>query len=60
MRQTGEILDRLAGAVHGSDATDDVEVGLGACGPPGEPFWCDGDFEDAFFIDAWKIFSRWE
>lgn len=60
VRQTGEILDRLAGAVHGSDATDDVEVGLGACGPPGEPFWCDGDLEDAFFIDAWKIFSRWE
>ncbi len=61
-RQTGEILDRLAAAIHDSDGgsgdgqADDV--GLGACGELQE--WCDTDVEGATFNPAWKLlFGAW-
>jgi hypothetical protein len=52
---------RLASAIH-----EAYEEGgnsqMGACGPPGEHVWCEGEVEDedAFLNDAWKSFSSWD
>jgi hypothetical protein len=61
-RQTGEILDRLAAAIHESDAPAGEGgpdgAGLGACGEA--QAWCDTDVEGGTFNPAWKIlFGVW-
>ena len=60
VRETGEILDRLARSIHASDQQDGGVLALGACGAGGEIVWCDGEVEGAAFNDAWKIFAWWE
>jgi hypothetical protein len=53
------IRSRLASAIH-----EAYEEGghsqMGACGPPGEHIWCEGEVDGAFLNDAWKIFSSWD
>ena len=57
--QTGEILDRLAGAIHQSAELSSSDPGLGACGSAGE--WCDPsvNVDNSWFNDAWKTFRYW-
>jgi hypothetical protein len=50
--QSVELLDRLAGALHGSESGAD-----GACGSSFE--WCDSTVDGAAFNDAWKAFTEW-
>ena len=45
-----EILDRLAAAIHNSDADP-----AGACASSA----CDGAVDGAYFSDAWKAFAAW-
>lgn len=51
--------ERLASAIH-----EAYERGgnsqTGACGPPGEHVWCEGEVEGASLNDAWKIFASWD
>src|SRR5262249_19009005 len=60
--QTGQILDRLAAAIHDSpepvDATDPGR-GAAACGTLGQNLWCGGQLDGAWFNDAWKTFRVW-
>jgi hypothetical protein len=57
-RLTQGILDRVASALHQS-----YEQGggsqEGACGPPGEHIWCDGDVAGAAFTELWGTFGSW-
>ena len=57
-RLTQGILDRQASALHQS-----YEQGggsqEGACGPPGEHIWCDGDVAGAAFTELWGTFGSW-
>ena len=56
---TGAILDRLAGALREAyDRGGGSQVG--ACGPPGEHVWCDGDREGAVFNAAWRLLQSWQ
>jgi hypothetical protein len=56
---TGQILDRLAGTLREAyDRGGGSQVG--ACGPPGEHVWCDGDREGAVFNAAWRLLQSWE
>ena len=58
--QTGEIIDRLAAAIHDSGQPLDAgDPGNGACGPPGQNLWCRSEIAGAWFNDAWKTFSYW-
>ena len=58
--QTGEIIDRLAAAIHDSgEALDPGDPGVGACGPAGQNLWCGSDIPGAWFNDAWKTFTYW-
>src|SRR5207247_371394 len=58
--QTGEILDRLAAAIHDSDQPlDPGDPGIGACGPLGQNVWCGGEIAGAWFNDGWKTFGIW-
>lgn len=58
--QTGAILDRLGAAIRDSgQATDPVDPGAGACGPPGENLYCGGDLDGAQFTELWKSFRAW-
>jgi hypothetical protein len=56
--ETGAILERLASALHESYAQGGSSQ-EGACGPPGDHEWCDGDVAGAAFNEAWKAFSTW-
>jgi hypothetical protein len=56
--QTRGILQRLASALHHS-YQQGGSAQEGACGPPGEHVWCDGDVDGAAFNDAWKTFAEW-
>ena len=59
--QTGEILDRLASAIHDSDQPlDPGDPGIGACGPLGQNVWCGGEISGAWFNDGWKTFRFWQ
>jgi hypothetical protein len=58
--QTGEIIDRLAAAIHDSgEPLDPADPGAGACGPLGQNLWCGGEIPGAWFNDAWKTFTYW-
>jgi hypothetical protein len=57
--QTGEILDRLAAAIHDTGPVDPADPGIRACGPPGQDLWCEDDLADAWLNDAWKTFTYW-
>jgi len=58
--QTGEIIDRLATAIHDSGPPlDPGDPGIGACGPLGQNLWCAGEIAGAWFNDAWKTFRFW-
>ena len=56
--QARAILARLASALHHSYEQGGSSQ-EGACGPPGDHEWCDGDVDGAAFNDAWKIFAEW-
>ena len=53
------IRTRLASAIHESSEKG-TNSQMGACGPPGEHVWCEGEVEGAVLQDAWKIFSSWD
>jgi hypothetical protein len=58
--QTGEILNRIAAAVHDSAETvDPLDPGVGACGAAGQPVWCSTVVPGAAFTTAWTTFSTW-
>jgi hypothetical protein len=58
--QTGAILDRLAAAIRDSGQTADPnDPGGGACGPPGQNLFCEGDLTGAQFTERWKAFRAW-
>jgi hypothetical protein len=58
--QTGEIIDRLAAAIHDSgEPLDPGDPGVGACGPLGQNLWCGGEIPGAWFNDAWRTFTYW-
>ena len=52
--QTAAILDRIAAAIHDSDAPD-VDTGVAACAPA----WCATSVAGAAFTTAWAAFSTW-
>jgi hypothetical protein len=54
--QTAAILDRIAAAIHASDAPS-ADPGVGACGP--DLSWCAGDLPGATFNTGWLIFHDW-
>jgi len=50
---------RLASAIH--ESTDrGTNSPRGACGPPGDLVWCEGDVEGAVLNGAWKAFTAWD
>jgi hypothetical protein len=57
--QTGEILDRLAAAIHDSGPVDPADPGIRACSPANHDLWCEDDFAGAWLNDAWKAFTYW-
>ena len=58
--QTGQLLDRLAAAIHDSgEATDPVNTGTNACGPPGQDTLCLVDIPGASHNAAWQSFRTW-
>jgi hypothetical protein len=57
--QTGEILDRLAAAIHDTGPVDPADPGIRACGPPGQDLRCEDDVPGAWLNDAWKVFTYW-
>lgn len=50
---------RLASAIHES-SEEGTNSQMGACGPPGEHVWCEGEVPGAEFADVWKTFSGWD
>ena len=58
--QTGQLLDRLAAAIRDSaEATDPVNSGTDACGPPGQDTLCLVDIPGASHNAAWQSFRTW-
>jgi hypothetical protein len=58
--QTGEIIDRLAAAIHDSgQPLDPSDPGVGACGPLGQNLWCGAEIAGAWFNARWKTFTFW-
>jgi len=58
--QTGQLLDRLAAAIRDSaEATDPVNSGTNACGPPGQDTLCLVDIPGASHNAAWQSFRTW-
>jgi hypothetical protein len=53
------IRKRLASAIHES-YEEGGHSQMGACGPPGEHVWCQGEVDEAELNDAWKIFAFWD
>jgi hypothetical protein len=53
------IRTRLASAIHES-SEEGTNSQMGACGPPGEHVWCEGDVDLAQLNDAWKVFASWD
>ena len=56
LAKTAAIADRIAAAVHASDAPS-TEPGVAACGT--DFAWCTGDLADAAFNTGWRIFHDW-
>jgi PKD repeat protein len=56
VNKTASILDRIAAAIHASDAPS-TEPGLAACGT--DLSWCAGDLPGAAFNTAWLTFHDW-
>jgi PKD repeat protein len=56
VNKTASILDRIAAAIHASDAPS-PEPGLAACGT--DLSWCTGDVAGATFNPAWLTFHDW-
>ena len=56
--QTGQILDRLAAAIHDSAQTDPEDPGSAACGLQGQNV-CVGDVDGARLNAAWQTFRVW-
>lgn len=54
--KTAFILDRIAAAIHASDAPS-ADPGLAACGP--DLSWCTGDLTGAAFNTIWATFHDW-
>jgi PKD repeat protein len=54
--RTAAILDRIAAAIHASDAPSSAP-GLSACGS--DLSWCAGDLAGATFNTGWRIFHDW-
>jgi hypothetical protein len=58
--RSGTVLDRLAAAIRDSaEPVDPNDPGVGACGPPGQNVWCNGDVDGARANEAWKSFRSW-
>ena len=58
--QTGQLLDRIAAAIRDSaEATDPVNSGTHACGPPGQDTLCLVDIPGASHNAAWQSFRTW-
>ncbi len=58
--QTGQLLDRIAAAIRDSaEATDPVNSGTNACGPPGQDTLCLVDIPGASHNAAWQSFRTW-
>jgi hypothetical protein len=56
--QSGQIIDRLASAIHDSDQSPDPnDPGRNACGFAQN--WCTTTLSGAAFNDGWKSFSYW-
>jgi hypothetical protein len=56
--QSGQIIDRLASAIHDSDQSPDPgDPGLNACGIGQN--WCSTSIAGAAFNDGWKSFAYW-
>jgi PKD repeat protein len=56
VNKTASILDRIAAAIHASDAPS-ADPGLAACGT--DLSWCSGDVAGAAFNTTWLIFHDW-
>ena len=57
--QTGQILDRLAAAIHDSgQVVDPEDPGSAACGPPNQNL-CVGDLDGGRLNAAWQTFRVW-
>ena len=54
--RTAAILDRIAAAIHSSDAPS-ADPGIGACGT--DLSWCTGDLAGSAFNTGWLIFHDW-
>jgi hypothetical protein len=58
--RSGDLLDRLAAAIHDSTATDDpADPGIGACGPGGVNLWCVAEVPGATFNQGWGELASW-
>jgi hypothetical protein len=55
--QSGQIIDRLASAIHDSDRSDASDPGRSACGIGQN--WCNSSIAAAAFNPAWKTFTYW-
>jgi hypothetical protein len=56
--QSGQIIDRLASAIHDSDQSPDPsDPGRNACGIGQN--WCSTSISGAAFNDGWKSFAYW-
>lgn len=56
--QSGDLLDRLAAAIHDSYA-EGGHSPVGACAPGSGEDWCSYDLPGAAFTDAWSTFGSW-
>ncbi|HEU6446779.1 MAG TPA: hypothetical protein VFL61_17140 [Gaiellaceae bacterium] len=56
--QTGQLLDRLGGALSESGVVWRLDPGIHACASAGID-WCGADVEGASFTPAWRIFATW-
>jgi hypothetical protein len=59
-RQTGEVLDRIAGAIRDSAVNGPPgDPGAGACGSSGQNLWCTAELPGAAITDRWGTFRSW-
>lgn len=57
--QWGELLEMLAVSIAESLGQGGSSQ-MGACGPPGDHSWCEGDFEGAAFNPEWSLLRTWD
>jgi hypothetical protein len=53
------LVTRLASAIHEA-YEEGANSQMGACGPPGNHVWCEGEVAGAFLNDVWKLFASWD